>query len=202
MLIKKGVVMSIKDLEWKTGKKEELCKCALFDLVSVERFSTDGRKGNFVEVDSKDWIVAIPWFRNKDGVPYFVMEEQFRHGSATVTREFPAGLVERGEEALGAAKRELLEETGLEGDFSLLGNVNPNSAFMANRQSFFFVENLRKVKGQSLDENEQIDVVEVPVAEAVRDMGTGLYDNGIMMMALGFFLRLAEKRPELREVTK
>ena len=194
--------MAIKDLEWRTGKKEHLYKCALFDLVGVERFSTDGRKGTFVEVDSKDWIVAIPWFRNKEGVPCFIMEEQFRHGSATVTREFPAGLVEEGEPDLVAAKRELLEETGLEGDFTLLGNVNPNSAFMSNRQSFFFVENIKRIKGQSLDENEQIDVIEVPVSDVIRDMGTGLYDNGIMMMALGFFLRLAEKRPELREVRK
>ena len=194
--------MSIENLKWKTEKKNTLYKCALFDMVGVERSSTDGRKGTFIELDSKDWIVAIPWFRDEKGVPCFLMEEQFRHGSESVTREFPAGLVEEGEPALIAAKRELLEETGCEGDFTLLGNVNPNSAFMANRQSFFFVENIKKTKSQSLDENEQIDVITVPVEEVIRDMGTGLYDNGIMMMALGFFLRLAEKRPKLREVIK
>ncbi len=194
--------MGIEHLNWKSGKREILHKCVLFDLVGVERTSTDGRKGTFIEVDSKDWIVALPWFRREDGVPCFIMEEQFRHGSASITREFPAGLIEEGEPAIEAAKRELLEETGIEGKFTLLGNVNPNSAFMANRQSFFLVEDLKKVSGQSLDANEQIDVIEVPVEEVIRDMGTGLYDNGIMMMALGFFLRLAEERPELREVRK
>lgn len=192
--------MARENLVWKTGEREKLYSCVLFDINSVERSSSDGRKGKFIEIDSKNWIVALPWFRREDGVPCFVMEEQFRHGSESVTREFPAGLVEKGEPFLDAAKRELLEETGIEGDFTLLANVNPNSAFMSNRQSFFFVENLKKVQGQDLDENEQIDIVTVPVEEVIRDMGSGIYDNGIMMMALGFFMRLAEKRPELREV--
>lgn len=104
--------MPIDNLKWKTEKKNHLYKCALFDILGVERSSTDGRKGTFIELDSKDWIVAIPLLRDENGVPCFLMEEQFRHGSGSVTREFPAGLVEDGEPALTAAKRELLEETG------------------------------------------------------------------------------------------
>ena len=57
---------------------------------------------------------------------------------------------------------------------------------------------LEKVSGQSLDPYETIDVIEVPVEDGIRDMGTGVYDNGIMMMAIGFFLRYAESHPELR----
>lgn len=97
-----------------------------------------------------------------------------------------------------AALRELLEETGLDGEkISLLGEVNPNSAFMNNRSNFFLVEGVRLVAAQNLDANEQLDIFSVPVDEVVASMGTGLYDNGIMMMALGFFLREAYKRPEL-----
>lgn len=185
------------NLIWKTNSKKKLLDCHIFNVLTAEREAPDGRKGDFVEIESPDWIVAIPWFL-KDGVPYFVMEEQFRHGSESVTREFPAGLVEKGEAAIAAAKRELLEETGMAGNFIELGNVCPNNAFMSNRQSFFLVTDLEKRSGQSLDPNETIDVIEVPVEEVIYDMGTGLYDNGIMMMALGFFLRYAEAHPELR----
>ena len=187
-------------LLWKSGERKNLFSCVLFDINGIERTHKDGRKGNFIELKCNNWIVALPWFRRADGVPCFIMEEQYRHGSESVTREFPAGLVEEGEPSLEAAERELLEETGIKGDFTLLGDVNPNSAFMCNRQSFYLVENLEKVAGQNLDANEEIDVVEVPVEEVIRDMGTDLYDNGIMMMALGFFMRLAEKRPELRSI--
>ena len=63
-------------------------------------------------MESPEWITVIPWYRNEEGKAMFVMEQQFRHGSATVTREFPAGLVEKGEDPKVAAARELLEETG------------------------------------------------------------------------------------------
>ena len=184
------------DLMWKTLSEKKVLDCRIFSVVMAEREAGDGRKGTFVEIDSPDWVVAIPWFL-KDGVPYFIMEEQFRHGTATVTREFPAGLVERGEKAAAAAEREMMEETGMAGDFTELGTICPNNAFMNNRQSFFLVTGLEKKAGQSLDPDETIDIVEVPVEEAIRDMGTGIYDNGIMMMAIGFFLRYSEQHPEL-----
>ena len=69
---------------------------------------------------------------------------------------------------------------------------------MTNRQSFFLVTDIEKVSGQTLDPDETIDVIEVPVEEAIRDIGKGLYDNGIMMMAIGFFMRYAEEHPELK----
>lgn len=185
------------ELIWKTTSKKKVMDCHIFNVLTAERTANDGRKGIFVEIESPDWIVAIPWFM-KDGVPYFIMEEQFRHGSESITREFPAGLVEKGEEAITAARRELMEETGMTGSFTELGNVCPNNAFMSNRQSFFLVTDIKKIAGQSLDPNETIDVIEVPVEDVIRDMGTGLYDNGIMMMAIGFFLRYAESHPDLR----
>ncbi len=184
-------------LEWKTLSKRRVQDCRIFSVVMAEREAEGGRRGEFVEIDSPDWIVAIPWFR-KDGVPYFIMEDQFRHGSESVTREFPAGLVEKGEEARAAAERELMEETGMAGTFTELGCVCPNNAFMSNHQTFFLVTGIERKGGQSLDPDEIIDVVEVPVEEAIRSMGTGLYSNGIMMMAIGFFMRYAESHPELR----
>ena len=185
-----------RDLMWMTDSRTESYRTPIFSVNTVERTAHDGRHGSFVEIKSPDWIVAIPWML-VDGVPSFVMEEQYRHGSDSITREFPAGLVEEGEAAIAAAMRELMEETGMKGTFTELGNVCPNSAFMSNRQSFFLVTDIERVGGQSLDANEEIDVITVPIEDVIQDMGSGLYDNGIMMMALGFFLRYAEAHPEL-----
>lgn len=185
-------------LMWKSGMRERVFKGPIFDICTVVRTSTDGRTSTFIEVDSPNWVTVLPWYRREDGVPMFVMVDQFRHGSSTVTREFPAGVVEKGEDPMVGALRELIEETGLEAEkTSLLGNVSPNSAFMNNRSNFYLVEGVRLVADQSLDANEQLDVFSVSVEEVIASMGTGIYDNGIMMMALGFFLREAHKRPEL-----
>jgi len=182
-------------LIWKSGKREILYKGPIFDVAKVERTSTDGRCAPFIEVAAPKWVTIIPVYRNKEGIPMVVMVDQFRHGSATVTREFPAGVVDEGETPKEAAVRELLEETGLVGSrVTLLGEINPNPAFMSNRAYFYLIEDVAPRAKQDLDENEQIDVLSVPLEEVVERMGTGIYDNGIMMIALGFFMREAKRR--------
>ncbi|MBQ0071620.1 MAG: NUDIX hydrolase, partial [Spirochaetales bacterium] len=141
-------MMEKEHLMWKDGEVKELLHSAIFDIVSIERATESGKHGTFLKMINPNWVSLIPWRRREDGVPVFLMEEQFRHGSSSVTREFPAGLVDEGEDILEAGKREFLEETGCVGDFTELGNVNPNPAYMCNRQVFFLVENYRKVSGQ------------------------------------------------------
>ena len=189
-------------MKWRDGKKERLLSTPIFSVDKIERTSPDGKKGDFIVMDNPDWVSVIPlmW---KEGEGYvFIMVDQYRHGSETVTREFPAGLTDEGEGAESAAKRELLEETGMIGDLKEIASFNPNPAFMTNRQTFFLCTNLKKVSGQSLDETEEIEVSYVPVDEAIREMGSGIYDNGIMMAGLGAFLRYRTLHPEIMEKRK
>ena len=186
-------------LIWRTIRREKVFKGPIFDIHSVERTSTDGRLGSFIEIDAPKWATIIPWYRNEQGVPMFVMVRQYRHGSDAVTIEFPAGTVDEGEDPKEAALRELLEETGYEPTQEVLeiGSVSPNPAFMNNRVWFYFAEGIRQVGEQKLDVNEQLDILSIPVQTVIELMGTGAYDNGIMMIAQAFFLRFAQKRPDL-----
>ena len=101
-----------RDFSWKTIGEEKAFSTPIFDGYLADRTGPEGRKGRFVWLDSPDWVVIIPWLL-VDGIPHFIMEEQWRHGPCRMTREFPAGLVDKGEEAAAAAGRELLEETGM-----------------------------------------------------------------------------------------
>lgn len=186
-------------LVWKTLNREQVFICPIFSVCKVRRQSTDGRIGEFVEIDAPKWATIIPWFRDEEGIPRFLMVRQYRHGSDSVTIEFPAGTVNEGEEPRSAALRELREETGYiaEHELVMLGSVSPNPAFMNNRVWFFFSEGVRKVGPQEPDEHEQLDILAIPVQEVVDSMGTGAYDNGIMMIAQAFFLRFARSRPDL-----
>ena len=186
-------------LTWKTIERKKVFAGPIFDVHSVQRSSTDGRVGSFIEIDAPKWATIIPWFRDDQGIPHFVMVRQYRHGSDSVTIEFPAGTVDPGEEPMVAALRELREETGFEpmGDVVQLGSISPNPAFMNNRVWFYFVEGLTHVGEQVLDVHEQLDILTIPVQTVLDAMGTGLYDNGIMMIAQAFFWRYAQNRPEL-----
>ncbi|MGP1418495.1 MAG: NUDIX hydrolase [Sphaerochaetaceae bacterium] len=165
--------------------------CPIFNVQIMHRASTDGREGDFARLEAPDWVTMIPIFTGEDGVRRFVMERQFRHGSSTVTIEFPAGLVEKGESPKDAALRELAEETGLTcGKCTAIGCVNPNSAFMDNHSTFFLMEELSIAScNQILDANEQIDVLTISEDELIQIMGSGKFNNGMMMVALGFYLR-------------
>jgi len=186
-------------LTWRTLEREKVYASPIFDIRKVRRESSDGREGDFIEIDAPKWATIIPWFRNEAGLPCFLMVRQYRHGSDSVTIEFPAGTVDRDEDPKDAALRELREETGCipTGEVVEIGSVSPNPAFMNNRVWFYFIEGVECVGDQHLDAHEQLDILTIPVQEVLDSMGTEAYDNGIMMIAQAFFLRFAQERPDL-----
>ncbi|MCR5732020.1 MAG: NUDIX hydrolase [Sphaerochaetaceae bacterium] len=193
-----SVCENTEHLNWKNGKKRELLKCPIFRVNEIERTSQDGKKGNFLELKCPDWVVIIPVFRDEDGVLRFVMEAQYRHGCEYVTREFPAGIVEEGEDPETAALRELQEETGIKPKtIKFLGDINPNPAFMSNRMYVYLAEDLELVSSQNLDENEEIDVFSIPVEEAIANLGKRSWDSGAILSASALYLLDAKKEISL-----
>ncbi len=177
-------------LKWTTLSRRRLNDFAIFNINQVERRSAAGTEGRFIEVDAPDWVTVIPRFEDPERGSCFLMVRQYRHGSSSVTLEFPAGIVEAGEMPEISAARELLEETGCRtGSLIHLGSVSPNPAFMNNTVTTFLADGIERVQEQLLDEHEVIDVVTVPVDEVTANMGGGEYNNGIMMISLAFYLR-------------
>jgi len=175
-------------LLWHEIKRKLLLKGPVFDIQTVRRRSHEGMEGDFILLDAPDWVTVIPVLNGSRGEEQFLMVEQFRHGSATVTIEFPAGTVEKNEDPREAGLRELLEETGYRaGSIVPLGQISPNPAFMNNRVHFFLATQLQPEREQQLDEHEQIHFSIQPADEVERLMGTGQYDNGVMLMALYFY---------------
>ena len=177
-------------LIWKERSRKLVASCSLFDVYASERTSGSGKTGVFSILAAPGWVTIVPVLHVPGRDDTFLMVRQYRHGVELITTEFPAGLSEPGEDPLHAAVRELEEETGYRaGRMTPLGRVSPNPAFMNNWCSTFLAEDLAPTGGLSLDETEELDVLEIPVS-AVRDrIGTGELINALTMVALMLYER-------------
>jgi 8-oxo-dGTP pyrophosphatase MutT (NUDIX family) len=174
---------------WKETSARLLADYRIFTVSSSERVSEDGKKGSFYLLNSLDWAGVIPVVDTTEG-RMIVMIRQYRHGTGRLSLEFPGGIVEKGEDPALAVDRELTEETGYKAEFIVpLGMLSPNPAFMTNTFHAFVAEGCRLSKNQSLDINEEIDVILVPERDAVDLIGAEDYAHALMTATLFLYMR-------------
>jgi ADP-ribose pyrophosphatase len=100
-----------------------------------------------------------------------VLVKQYRHPIGTVLLETPGGFVDEGEAFDVAMKRELLEETGYEFEqVEYLGKFAANPGVLNNYTEMFFANGGKKISGQDLDHNEEIEIVELTVEEVIEQV--------------------------------
>jgi len=98
-----------------------------------------------------------------------LMVKQFRYPHAEETLELPAGKLEYGEHPLTCAVRELREEAGATADqLESLGCLYPTPAYDNEVIYMYLARHIERSSGQDLDEDEFLDLVELPLGEAVQ----------------------------------
>jgi ADP-ribose pyrophosphatase len=168
-------------LHWRSGSARRVFQGPIFDVQAVEHHREDGRTGEFLRLDCADWVNVSAFHRDSRGRLCLVMVRQFRQGAGEMSLELPGGMVDPGEDAAEAAKRELLEETGFQTlQVEHLGSASPNAAFMGNRMHCYVALDCEYLGEQDLDENEVIDVELVPIELVEQGRVPEFLVNGIM----------------------
>ena len=155
-----AVFMNLKE---QTVKKIYKFKGRIINVRQDEALTCDGRPCSR-EVIEHPGGVSIIAFNDKNEL---FLVKQYRYPIEQFTLELPAGKLERGEDPLECAKRELTEETGYEAEkFELFDIMYPSPGCLEEKHYIFTAENL-KFKGQHLDEDEFLDVKTLPLEQAV-----------------------------------
>ena len=188
--------MEEKRIDWKINDEKMVFHTPIYDIVSKNSTAPEGVTGDYYVINAPDWVVVLPVLEGR-----FVMVRQWRHGSASVTTEFPGGVCDPKEDPMVTAARELSEETAYQaGKITCLGTFSPNPALFSNRFHIFLAEELTPLPEQKLDPDEFIHVVEIPEEEVLCGAGKGELIHAFMGTVLYMYLQYKKNRETLEKL--
>ncbi|MPY66941.1 NUDIX hydrolase [Deinococcus sp. SDU3-2] len=158
----------------------------------------DGRVVRLERLEGK-WEVV----RHADAVAVLALNDagemllvrQKRPAIGETTLEAPAGLIDEGETPEEAARRELQEEVGLDGEMTLLTRFYSSPGFCDELLYVFAAENLRESRLPH-DEDEEIEVVWMSPQAVLNGLREGTLHGSASTVAAALYglQRLAERR--------
>lgn len=183
------------DLVWEEVSTEHIVQDEWIDFRRSAYQLPDGTVFEpFYTYSRRDYVVVVA----SDCEGNYLCVRQFRQGIREVTTEFPAGGLERpdgkeyrsgredtiSEDALEAAKRELLEETGYaSSEWTHLITIPSNATISDNYACVYMAENCRRVSQQDLDATEFLNV-ELHTEQEIEELiQTGGFQQAVHVMA-------------------
>jgi len=179
-------------VEWEELGRRSIARYDVFGV--AERRARSPRTGqilSFNVVEMPDCVQVVPITRTGD----VLMVEQYRHGAAMASLEFPAGRIEPGETPAEAAARELLEETGYVADSIVpMHTVRPDPAILTNRIHLLAATACARTREPAQDEGEAVHVRIVSPTDVDALIRDGLVHHSVTITAWYFHTRLHEKK--------
>ncbi len=125
-------------------------------------------------------VVVLP-FLDEDRI---LLIRNRRYAIGQILIELPAGTLERNEDPINCAGRELLEETGyLAGRLKPIGNFFSSPGVLSEKIYAFAAYDLER-SAQALEEGEEIELLPASFKEAIEMIGDGRIHDGKTIAAL------------------
>lgn len=166
---------------WTTLSSKEIYKNPWITVREDAVIRPDGNKGIYGVVSTRiaTGIVAL----TPDKQIYLV--GQYRYPTQRYSWEIIEGGSDHGETALAAAQRELQEEAGLiAGAWEPIGNVVHLSNCFSSEEAFFFLATDLTETGDEPDGTEVLEVVKVPLTQAMNMVLSGEITDAMSIIAL------------------
>ncbi|MBN1384039.1 MAG: NUDIX hydrolase [Elusimicrobia bacterium] len=144
--------------KWKILKNRDILNIKSRLKVSVQRIKLPNGKiiNDYYRLHLPESVIIVARTPDKK----IVMSRQYLHGLKGVSIILPAGMKEKGEDPLKAAKRELVEETGYTSDkWYVLNSLLPHNNYGAGKVHFFFADNARRTAKPKSGDLEKMEII-------------------------------------------
>lgn len=151
-------------MNWKVLESKYLFNDPWFKVRKEKCLTTSGKIVDpYYIYDFPTWVAALAL--TDDG--RILMVKQYRHALGEICIELPGGCVDDTDADLEKAiARELVEETGYTfSSYEYLGKISANASTNSNYLHMYLAKGGKKTALQSLDENEEIEVVLLTIDE-------------------------------------
>ena len=167
--------------KWKLLDKQLLIDTPMFEMYRYHLLHGDKKtEHNFFIIETFNWVNIIPITPEGN----IVLIRQYRAGSDSITLEIPGGVMDKDEDPIMTARRELEEETGyINGQYELLGTAYPNPAFLKNKIHFVLARDVVPQGNVNFDPSEYIETEVVPLSDIPRLIAGGQICHALAITA-------------------
>jgi len=165
---------------WKTKSSNLIYKNPWIKVSEDEVIRPDGNDGTHTKIEMKTGVTILPI----DEIGNVCLIKEYQYAVARETLEAISGGIDKGEDKLHAAKRELAEEVGIEAiEWIYMGVVDPFTTVISSPNHMYVAKKL-KFKNHNREGTEQIEVVKIPLKDAVDKVGVEITHGASSVLIL------------------